>query len=87
VKGKKEKSTTELWLEKFHKKTTNLPEPFPHELVDRLEKYLDVSFYSIEVLDLSLWTFGLLTFFNMYTFTRALRSFLLICLHYYMIIV
>ncbi|XP_027330086.1 uncharacterized protein LOC113846247 [Abrus precatorius] len=41
VKGKKEKSTTELWLEKFYKKTTNLPEPFPHELVDRLEKYLD----------------------------------------------
>jgi len=44
VKGKKEKSTTDLWLEKFYKKTTNLPEPFPHELVDRLEKYLDVSF-------------------------------------------
>ncbi|KAI5415569.1 uncharacterized protein LOC127073173 [Lathyrus oleraceus] len=41
VKGKKEKSPTELWLEKFYKKTTNLPEPFPHELVDRLEKYLD----------------------------------------------
>ncbi|KAJ7980405.1 Transmembrane protein [Quillaja saponaria] len=41
VKGKKEKTTTELWLEKFYKKTTNLPEPFPHELVDRLEKYLD----------------------------------------------
>ncbi|KAK4767501.1 hypothetical protein SAY86_015251 [Trapa natans] len=41
VKGKKNKTTTELWLEKFYKKTTNLPEPFPHELVDRLEKYLD----------------------------------------------
>ncbi|KAJ7955248.1 Transmembrane protein [Quillaja saponaria] len=41
VKGKKEKTTTELWLEKFYKKTTSLPEPFPHELVDRLEKYLD----------------------------------------------
>ncbi|KAF3456370.1 hypothetical protein FNV43_RR01020 [Rhamnella rubrinervis] len=41
VKGKKNKSTTELWLEKFYKKTTNLPEPFPHELVERLEKYLD----------------------------------------------
>lgn len=41
VKGKKEKSTTELWLEKFYKKTTNLPEPFPHELVERLEKYLN----------------------------------------------
>lgn len=43
VKVKRGKSTTELWLEKFYKKITNLPEPFPHELVDRLEKYLDVS--------------------------------------------
>lgn len=43
IKGKRGKSTTELWLEKFYKKITNLPEPFPHELVDRLEKYLDVS--------------------------------------------
>lgn len=43
MKGKKNKSSTELWLEKFYKKTTNLPEPFPHELVERLEKYLDVS--------------------------------------------
>ncbi|KAK9288081.1 hypothetical protein L1049_016528 [Liquidambar formosana] len=41
VKGKKNKSSTVLWLEKFYKKTTNLPEPFPHELVERLEKYLD----------------------------------------------
>ncbi|CAI0466937.1 unnamed protein product [Linum tenue] len=41
VRGKKNKTTTELWLEKFYKKTTNLPEPFPHELVERLEKYLD----------------------------------------------
>lgn len=41
VKGIKNKTNTELWLEKFYKKTTNLPEPFPHELVDRLEKYLD----------------------------------------------
>ncbi|KZV40058.1 hypothetical protein F511_24724, partial [Dorcoceras hygrometricum] len=41
VKGKKNKSSTELWVEKFYKKTTNLPEPFPHELVDRLEKYLN----------------------------------------------
>ncbi|GAB2294230.1 hypothetical protein Dimus_028447 [Dionaea muscipula] len=41
VKGKKRKSSTELWIEKFYKKTTNLPEPFPHELVERLEKYLD----------------------------------------------
>ncbi|XP_015883199.2 uncharacterized protein LOC107419002 [Ziziphus jujuba] len=41
VKGKKNKTTTELWVEKFYKKTTNLPEPFPHELVERLEKYLD----------------------------------------------
>ncbi|KAF5819150.1 hypothetical protein HanXRQr2_Chr02g0074391 [Helianthus annuus] len=41
VKGKKNKTTTELWIEKFYKKETNLPEPFPHELVDRLEKFLD----------------------------------------------
>lgn len=41
VKGKKKKSGTELWLEKFYKKVTNLPEPFPHELVERLEQYLD----------------------------------------------
>ncbi|XP_019054594.1 PREDICTED: uncharacterized protein LOC104605036 isoform X2 [Nelumbo nucifera] len=41
VKGKRNKSTTELWLGKFYKKTTTLPEPFPHELVERLEKYLD----------------------------------------------
>ncbi|KAL9402013.1 hypothetical protein Peur_005862 [Populus x canadensis] len=40
VKGKN-KTTTKLWLEKFYQKTTNLPEPFPHELVERLEKYLD----------------------------------------------
>lgn len=43
VKGKKNKSRTDLWLEKFYRKTTHLPEPFPHELVERLEKYLDVS--------------------------------------------
>lgn len=43
VKSKKNKSSTELWVEKFYKKVTNLPEPFPHELVERLEKYLDVS--------------------------------------------
>nr|XP_010921441.1 uncharacterized protein LOC105044999 [Elaeis guineensis] len=41
VKGKKKKSSTELWVEKFYKKVTNLPEPFPHELVERLEQYLD----------------------------------------------
>lgn len=41
VKGKKQKSSTELWVEKFYKKLTNLPEPFPHELVERLEQYLD----------------------------------------------
>ncbi|KAK9068345.1 hypothetical protein SSX86_012456 [Deinandra increscens subsp. villosa] len=41
VKGKKNKTTTELWLEKLYKKETNLPEPFPHELVERLETYLD----------------------------------------------
>lgn len=45
VKGRKNKSSTELWLEKFYKKKTNLPEPFPHELVERLEKYLDVSLF------------------------------------------
>ncbi|KAI3893392.1 hypothetical protein MKW92_051887 [Papaver armeniacum] len=41
VKGKKNKTSTELWVEKLYKKTTHLPEPFPHELVERLEKYLD----------------------------------------------
>lgn len=41
VKGKKKKSSTDLWVEKFYKKITNLPEPFPHELVERLEQYLD----------------------------------------------
>ncbi|WZY84940.1 hypothetical protein YC2023_031324 [Brassica napus] len=41
VKDKKNKTRTELWVEKFYKKTTTLPEPFPHELVERLEKYLD----------------------------------------------
>ncbi|KAK2644328.1 hypothetical protein Ddye_019523 [Dipteronia dyeriana] len=41
VKDKKNKSSTKLWLEKFYKKTTNLPEPYPQDLVDRLEKYLD----------------------------------------------
>ncbi|CAO2835101.1 unnamed protein product [Amaranthus hypochondriacus] len=41
VKGKKNKTSTDLWLEKFYKKTTHLPEPFPHELVERVEKYLD----------------------------------------------
>ncbi|OAY77295.1 hypothetical protein ACMD2_01701 [Ananas comosus] len=41
VKGKRNKTKTELWVEKFYKKKTNLPEPFPHELVERLEQYLD----------------------------------------------
>ncbi|EPS65610.1 hypothetical protein M569_09167, partial [Genlisea aurea] len=41
VKGKKNKTTTELWLEKFIKKKTNLPEPFPHEFVQGLEADLD----------------------------------------------
>ncbi|KAJ6847213.1 uncharacterized protein M6B38_281235 [Iris pallida] len=41
VKGKKKMSSTELWVEKFYKNITNLPEPFPHELVERLEQYLD----------------------------------------------
>ncbi|KAL9364861.1 hypothetical protein Peur_042734 [Populus x canadensis] len=36
VKGKN-KTTTKLWLEKFYQKTTNLPEPFLHELVERGE--------------------------------------------------
>ena len=47
VKGKKKKSSTELWVEKFYKKVTNLPEPFPHELVERLEQYLDVSIWCL----------------------------------------
>lgn len=56
VKGKQNKSSADLWLEKFYKKVTNLPEPFPHELVERLEQYLDVSKV----------TFTLLTFEHLY---------------------
>ncbi|KAK8938511.1 hypothetical protein KSP39_PZI011277 [Platanthera zijinensis] len=41
VKEKQKKSATELWLEKFYKRVPNLPEPFPHELVERVEQYLD----------------------------------------------
>uniref|UniRef100_A0A3B6JKZ5 DUF7906 domain-containing protein n=1 Tax=Triticum aestivum TaxID=4565 RepID=A0A3B6JKZ5_WHEAT len=41
VKGNKNKSSTELWVEKFYKKVTTMPEPFPHGLVERLEEYLD----------------------------------------------
>lgn len=41
VKGKQNKTRTEMWIDKFYKKVTNLPEPFPHELVERLEQYLD----------------------------------------------
>ncbi|KAF8683912.1 hypothetical protein HU200_044856 [Digitaria exilis] len=41
VKGNKNKSTTELWVEKFYKKVTTVPEPFPHDLVEKLEEYLD----------------------------------------------
>ncbi|XP_047084329.1 uncharacterized protein LOC124695539 [Lolium rigidum] len=41
VKGNKNKSNTDLWVEKFYKKVTTLPEPFPHDLVERLEEYLD----------------------------------------------
>ncbi|KAH9290356.1 hypothetical protein KI387_034473, partial [Taxus chinensis] len=41
VKGQRKKTTAELWLDKFYKKTTKLPEPFPHELVERLENYLN----------------------------------------------
>lgn len=47
AKGNKNKSTTELWVEKFYKKVTTLPEPFPHDLVEKLEEYLDVSIYFI----------------------------------------
>lgn len=50
VKGKKNKTSTELWVEKFYKKETNLPEPFPHELVERLETYLDVSFFFFTII-------------------------------------
>lgn len=52
MKGNKNKSTTELWVEKFYKKVTTLPEPFPHDLVEKLEEYLDVSnlIYCISVL-------------------------------------
>ncbi|KAL5210768.1 hypothetical protein ABZP36_006391 [Zizania latifolia] len=41
VKGNKNKSSTELWIEKFYKKVTSMPEPFPHDLVEHLEEYLD----------------------------------------------
>lgn len=41
VKSPSKKSTAELWLDKFYKKTTSMPEPVPHELVVRLESYLD----------------------------------------------
>ncbi|PRQ37367.1 hypothetical protein RchiOBHm_Chr4g0401771 [Rosa chinensis] len=37
MKGRKNKTSTGLWVEKSYKKTTNLPEPFSHELVARLE--------------------------------------------------
>ncbi|KAI5081905.1 hypothetical protein GOP47_0001648 [Adiantum capillus-veneris] len=41
VKTPSKKTTAELWLDKFYKKTTNMPEPLPHELVVRIESYLD----------------------------------------------
>ncbi|MCO5582490.1 hypothetical protein L7F22_036387 [Adiantum nelumboides] len=41
VKTPSKKTTAELWLDKFYKKTTNMPEPLPHELVVRVESYLD----------------------------------------------
>jgi hypothetical protein len=47
VKGSKNKSSTDLWVEKFYKKVTTMPEPFPHDLVERLEEYLDVSIHFI----------------------------------------
>lgn len=43
IKGRKNKTVAEMWIEKFYKKKTNLPEPIPHELVEKLEQYLDVS--------------------------------------------
>ena len=42
VKGGKNKTVAGLWLDKFYKKVTTLPMPFPHQLVDTLEQYLDV---------------------------------------------
>ncbi|KAH7277852.1 hypothetical protein KP509_38G011500 [Ceratopteris richardii] len=41
VKSPSKKPATELWLDKFYKKTTTMPEPLPHELVLRIESYLD----------------------------------------------
>ncbi|XP_078444256.1 uncharacterized protein LOC144713534 [Wolffia australiana] len=41
VKGGKNRTVAGLWLDKFYKKVTTLPMPFPHELVDQLEQYLD----------------------------------------------
>jgi hypothetical protein len=54
IKGRKNKTVAELWIEKFYKKKTNLPEPIPHELVERLEQYLDVriTVFSASLLEL-----------------------------------
>lgn len=41
VKSQSKKSTADLWLDRFYKRSTNMPEPFPHDLVVRLEGYLD----------------------------------------------
>lgn len=41
VKGRAKRNSGQVWLDMFYKKTTNLPEPVPHELVERVEKYLD----------------------------------------------
>jgi len=41
VEGQWKKLTADLWLGKLYKKATNLPEPSPHEPVERLQKYLD----------------------------------------------
>lgn len=43
MKDKKNKIRMELWVEKFYKKIIMLFEFFLYELVERLEKYLDVS--------------------------------------------
>ncbi|KAJ6987774.1 hypothetical protein NC653_020894 [Populus alba x Populus x berolinensis] len=66
VKGKN-KTRTKLWLEKFYQKTTNLPEPFPHELAERLEKYLDTCTYGGILLA------GLFVYFVVIFFSNPVR--------------
>lgn len=67
VKGKQNKSNTELWVEKFYKKVTTMPEPFPHELVERLEEYLDVSIYFCYCTSLSLIQSSICSWFLFFT--------------------